>query len=163
MNLEQVKEHFENAKEVKCLTDGQTYNMDVNGQYGEDGSGYIDFDFESEQKGNDFVALYYKSKLAEIISCKDTNKPEPEKNKYPKEGKVMLVSNSEKNWLQRVVFIEKNNKFVAWSGVETIEEAKNQTHAVSWKYAKELPKKVKVTKEEIAEWKGCDVNQLIIR
>jgi len=29
--------------------------------------------------------------------------------------------------------------------------------------AKELPKEVEVTKEEIAKWKGCDVEQLIIK
>jgi len=27
MNLEEVKEHFKNAKEVRCLRDGEVYNM----------------------------------------------------------------------------------------------------------------------------------------
>ena len=92
--------------------------------------------------------------FAEIISY---NKDTPE---YPK---VMLVSDDKTNWKQRVVFMEKNYNFITWRYCETIEQAKDIVKTNSWKFAKELPKEVEVTKEEIARWKGCDVEQLIIK
>ena len=163
MNLEQVKEHFKNAKEVKCASDGKIFNIDVEGRFDADYSHErVDFDFEKKQKGERCVALFIDNKLAEIISYKDTPQ-EPEENEYPKEGKVMLVSHDEIEWLSRVVFMEKNDLFIAWFGAVTIEAAKETVSTISWKYAKELPKEVEVTKEEIAKWKGCDVEQLIIK
>lgn len=160
MDLEKVKEHFKDAKEVKCLVDGKKHNLNVKGQYIKDINGHIDFFFELRQRGNDYVSLYVHNKLAEIISYKDYTEPEPEKSEYPK---VMLVSSSQKRWEKRVVFMKKNNLFIAWNDAETIEESKTITFTTTWKYAKELSKEIKVTKEEIAKWKGCEVEQLIIK
>ena len=79
------------------------------------------------------------------------------------EERVMLVSDNKLDWRKKVVFMKKHNEFIAWVGAETIEEAKNKTYAAGWKYAKELPIEIEVTKKEIAKWKGCDVEQLIIK
>ena len=75
----------------------------------------------------------------------------------------MFVSDDESSWELRVVFMEKQKIFLAWLEAKTIEEAKIETDIARWKYAKELPKEIEVTKEEIAKWKGCDVEQLIIK
>ena len=56
------------------------------------------------------------------------------------EGIVMLVSDDKEIWDKRVVFMKKNNRFIAWNRAETIEEAKIETAIARWKYAKELPK-----------------------
>lgn len=52
-----------------------------------------------------------------------------EKPKYPR---LMLVSNDNIHFYERVVFCEKNNKYVAWF------EGDNATSATGWKYAKEI-------------------------
>tara|TARA_R100000951_G_C2602957_1_gene168760 strand:+ start:140 stop:601 length:462 start_codon:yes stop_codon:yes gene_type:complete len=153
MNLEQVKEHFKNAKQVRCLTDGLIYNIDVHGCF-DYGHSYKSLIF-SPKYSIKYVYLFKDDKFAQIISYKNTLK-----NKYPK---VLLVSMNKKEWNKRVVFMEKDNKFVAWRGAKTLEQAKCQTASLGWKYAKELPKEIEVTKEEIAKWKGCDVEQLIIK
>lgn len=157
MNLEQVKEYFKNAKEVKCLINGKIYNISEDGYFGENSNASVFYRINS--LGNTvFLYRHIYESTAEIIT-----KKEPKKSEYTKEGKVMLVSYDEKNWEQRVVFMEKNNKFIAWNKAKTIEEAKSSLYAAAWEYAKELPKEVEVTKEEIARWKGCDVEQLIIK
>ena len=160
MNLEQVKEHFKNAKQVKCLCDNGVYNIDVEGefnvQYHESGNDFCKFVvFGASQQDETYCVLFEDDKLAEIIS-----KKEPEKSEYPR---VMLVSDDEENWWPRVVFMEKNGKFIAWNYAKTIEEAGEVCKTTVWLYAKELPKEIEVTKEEIAKWKGCDVEQLIIK
>lgn len=55
---------------------------------------------------------------------------------YPK---VMLVSylNNGKG-VHRVVFMEKNGKYLAWEDAETMEEAERTTEVVSWDYAKDI-------------------------
>ena len=159
MNLEQIKEHFKNAKEVRCPYDNKIFNIDVKGVFEKEDEDVF-FNFNKFQGGVSDVFLYYEDEFAEIISYKDVPEPEPEKSEYPK---VMLVSDDKVSWVTRVVFMEKNNKFIAWIGVETIEEAKKRVCTTTWKFAKELPTKIEVTKEEIAKWKGCEVEQLIIK
>ena len=153
MNLEEVKEHFKNAKEVKCASDGEIFNIDVEGSFDADFSNQtVDFNFEKKQNGESNVILFMmNNKLAEIISYKEF------------EERVMLVSDDEEIWYRRVVFMEKNNRFIAWNYAKTIEEAVGVCKTTDWSYAKELPKEIEVTKEEIAKWKGCDVEQLIIK
>ncbi len=162
MTLEQIKEHFKNAKEVECLENRKIFNIDVGGYFERFGFERFGFVFEEKQKGNGCVVLFSINKFAEIISYKDTQQ-ETEEKEYPKEGKVMLVSGNEMDWYKRVVFMEKNNYFISWDSAETIEDAESRVTTMNWKYAKELPKEIKVTKEEIAKWKGCDVEQLIIK
>ena len=83
----------------------------------------------------------------------------PEEKTYPR---VMLVSDDNKNWSKRVVFMEKCGGFLAWVDAETFEEAKNEKDSCFWKYAKEF-EPVEVTLEEIAEWKGTSKEQIIIK
>ena len=72
MNLEEVKEHFKNAKEVKCASDGKIYNIDVEGSFDADfPNERVDFDFEERQRGDSYVVLFIDNRLAEIISYKD--------------------------------------------------------------------------------------------
>jgi hypothetical protein len=164
-NIEQVKERFKNAKEVRCVHNFEIYNIDVDGTFESVGGKIKLFKFKTQQRGSDFVILYGYNNLkdtcgyAEIISYnKDVS--EPEKSEYPK---VMLVSDNESSWKQRVVFMEKKKIFIAWAAAETIEEAIEILSTTHWKYAKELPKEIEVTKEEIAKWKGCEVEQLVIK
>ena len=162
MGIKQIKEHFKNAKEVRCVVSNNIFNIEVSGNY-EHVVQAIAFRSKSSQNNNANCVLYDNSKpinkFAEIISYKDTQQ-EPEKSEYPK---VMLVSFDKKKWEKRVVFMKKNKYFISWNGVETIKEAKTVYGTISWDFAKELPIEIEVTKEEIAKWKGCEVEQLIIK
>ena len=65
------------------------------------------------------------------------------KNKYPK---VMYVSDTPFNQInhpitdedKRVVFMEKNGKYLAWTGVRTIKEAEDAFRTTPWNYAKDI-------------------------
>lgn len=61
------------------------------------------------------------------------------------EEREMMVSDNEKDWYQRVVFMEKRDKYFFWSNFETIEEVNSQInlYVTRWKYA--------ITKEEYEE------------
>ncbi len=158
-SLEKVKERFKNAKEVRCPYDDNIFNLNAKGVFKED-EGNVYFKFDKFQYGVSDVYLYYEGEFAEIISYNKDNS-EPEKSEYPK---VMLVSMSlEADWKKRVVFMKKGGRFIAWSYASSIKEAEKTFNITTWKYAKELPKEIEVTKEEIAKWKGCDVEQLIIK
>ena len=83
----------------------------------------------------------------------------PEEKTYPR---VMLVSDDERNWRKRVVFVEKCGGFLAWFSAKNLEEAKNETGTIFWKYAKEI-EPIEVTLEDIAEWKKVSKEQIIIK
>jgi len=76
----------------------------------------------------------------------------PDIQPYPK---VMLVSDfpiSMNNFgFKRVVFMEKNGRYLAWYGAETLEEAKETMDITHWKYAEDVDSVLKLTLEEIAE------------
>ena len=65
----------------------------------------------------------------------------PEENVYPK---VMMVSKTcitdTSLCYKRVVFMEKQGKYLAWQYAETIEAAEKETTIASWKYAVDVPK-----------------------
>lgn len=65
----------------------------------------------------------------------------PEENGYPK---VMMVSDSPitkgNKGKQRVVFMEKMGKYLAWFNVETIEDAEKEMMTTTWNYAVDVPK-----------------------
>ena len=65
----------------------------------------------------------------------------PEENGYPK---VMMVSNTcitdTSHCYKRVVFMEKQGKYLAWQYAETMEAAEKETTIASWKYAVDVPK-----------------------
>ena len=92
-------------------------------------------------------------------SVKEFLKPESE---YPKVMKVSMFPIKTKEDLyytiNRVVFIEKNNKFIAWGKATTLEEAEYETEVFTWGYAVDLDwqpeeetKPLKITMEQIAE------------
>lgn len=83
----------------------------------------------------------------------------PEEKTYPR---VMLVSDDERNWRKRVVFMKKIGCYVAWRWAETLEDAEKEKEIVFWNYAKEI-EPIEVTLEEIAEWKGVSKEQIIIK
>jgi len=62
--------------------------------------------------------------------------------KYPKKQypKVMIVSNNNdfSKSLERVVFMEKNGKFLSWHYATTLEEAEKINHVTTWDYAKDI-------------------------
>lgn len=65
----------------------------------------------------------------------------PEENGYPK---VMMVSDfpitKGNKGQQRVVFMEKMGKYLAWANVETIEDAEKEMMITTWNYAVDVPK-----------------------
>ena len=65
----------------------------------------------------------------------------PEKNVYPK---VMMVSDfpitKGNKGKQRVVFMEKMGKYLAWANVATIEDAEKEMMTTTWNYAVDVPK-----------------------
>ena len=127
----------------KQYCDTGSFVGDVIGSYyGIINGRFIIFDIDEVQDRN-----------AEIIEL-------PEEKTYPR---VMLVSEDNINWdAQRVVFMEKCGGFLAWANAKTLDEAKNATETIFWKYAKEV-EPIEVTIEEIAEWKGISPEQIIIK
>ena len=83
-----------------------------------------------------------------------------EENSFPR---VMLVSIHGDSWYKRVVFMKKNDRYLAWNNAETIEESESVYDDTTWRYAKELPEKVELTKSEIAEKFGISIDQLVIK
>ena len=83
-----------------------------------------------------------------------------EENSFPR---VMLVSDDGDSWYKRVVFMKRCNRYLSWVEAETIEESEDIYEATSWRYAKELPEKVEITKSEIAERFGISIEQLVIK
>ena len=83
-----------------------------------------------------------------------------EENSLPR---VMLVNNGGITWHKRVVFMKKCNRYLAWNKAETIEESESICGQTAWRYAKELPEKVELTKSEIAEKFGISIDQLVIK
>ena len=92
-------------------------------------------------------------------SVKEFLKPE---NEYPKVMKVSLLpiktKQDFKNANKRVVFMKKNDRFIAWFDADTIEKSENITSTTNWNYAVDLDwqpeeetKPLKLTMEQIAE------------
>lgn len=93
----------------------------------------------------------------------------PEENTYPK---VMYVSNrpiSLKNTSdlkKRVVFMEKNDKYLAWINAETLEGAEKINSTSAWNYALDIPKEPvvkEITIEEIAKLLNMDPTKIRIK
>ena len=76
----------------------------------------------------------------------------------------MMVSNDEKIWHKRKVFIQKNGQFIAWLNAKTDNEVKDVHSVANWKYAKEIedPKEIELTLEQIAEKFGVSVESIKI-
>jgi len=54
------------------------------------------------------------------------------------EERVMEVSCDNTDWVRRVVFGKKNDKYLAWAYATTVEEAKKIAGVVTWKLAREI-------------------------
>ena len=102
---------------------------------------------------SEYSIEYCESFNAEIIEL-------PKEKTYPR---VMMVSFNEVVWYNRVVFMKKCGRYLAWTNAETIQESEYVYGIVPWRYAKELPEKVELTKSEIAEKFGVSVDQLVIK
>lgn len=83
-------------------------------------------------------------------------------NEYPK---VMEVSDDGDSWFKRVVFMEKNGMFLAWSFAETIEEAENTAVAYTWGFAREIQPTptLELTIDQIAEKFNVSPEQIKIK
>lgn len=128
-----------------------------------------DFIGNSNEKNND-IYIYYGiingifdnynyntvlEKNAEIITL----------DEYPK---LMHVRNDEcDKFVKRVVFMEKNGKYLAWIYAESLEEADKTTDTASWKYAKDTEEEkeqiVELTIEDISNGKGVGIKPELIR
>ena len=102
---------------------------------------------------SEYSIEYCESFNAEIIEL-------PEEKTYPK---VMIVSEDVEKWHKRVVLMYKNGRYLAWNCAVTFEEAEKKMNLTSWRFAKELPEKVELTKSEIAEKFGISIEQLVIK
>lgn len=75
---------------------------------------------------------------------------------------VIEVSKSGKAWDKRVLLMLKNDKAICWLGSETIEESKGETGTTAWKYYRNIPTKTILTKQQIADKFGLDINLIEI-
>jgi hypothetical protein len=151
--LEEVKEHFKDAKEVRSLECGTVVNLNNITHRGMHHYGRnVWFDL-LDTKSADYCQLYdcKNNQFAEIISYKD---------EYPK---VMLVWDEyEGRAVKRVVIKKTSLRYVAWNAI-TIEESKETLSICAWKYAKDLPIITEVTMSEVAEAMGIEESLLIIK
>ena len=113
--------------------------------------GFINGEFNNYRRKS--VNLY-KAKIIEL----PIESPK-EENTFPR---VMLVSIDEIKWHKRVVFMKKCDRYLAWIDAETIEESEDIYKTTSWRYAKEFPEKVELTKSQIAEKFGIPIDLIKI-
>ncbi len=82
------------------------------------------------------------------------------------EERVMEVRDFEDDiWVKRVVFMQKEGKFIAWQNAVSLEESKSELSTASWNYAREIstPQIVELTLKDISEGKGVGVPVELIR
>ncbi len=150
--LEEVKEHFKNAKEVRCLSDSKTINLDLMTDKGiHKYSNRIWFDYLTDD-GLNSCMLYDGTALAEIISYKD---------EYPK---VMLVWDYDETLaVERVIHSKYNDFYICLTGISNLKELNKAIGVVYCKHAKDLPTVKEVTLEEVAEKFNVSVENLRIK
>lgn len=116
------------------------------------------YSFWAEVLKGDFNRFFlrYPKKEEELLELEKDTKT------YPK---VMEVSNSENfsNPKTRVVFMEKNGKYLAWLNASTLEEAEKTFIVAYWDYAREVAPTVNLTAEDISAGKGVGVDPKLIR
>ena len=92
-------------------------------------------------------------------SVKEFLKPESEYPKVMRVSNIPIKTKEDLHYtINRVVLMEKNNKFIAWGKATTLEQAENETDVLTWNYAVDLnwqpeeeTKPLKLTMEQIAE------------
>lgn len=104
-----------------CQNDGNSYIY-----YGVDNKGYFD----------NRCLRQITNIGAKILTLEEANTLVSEKQ-FPR---VMLVAsnNNITTSCKRVIFMKKNDKYIAWKNAETLEEAENVTDATAWNYAWEV-------------------------
>jgi NTP pyrophosphatase (non-canonical NTP hydrolase) len=92
---------------------------------------------ESNTQVTDHLNKINKKELEQIEQNVMKKIEEINQSQYPK---VMCVSNYEdfRHKCKRVVFMEKINKFLAWSTAKTLEEAEKVIDVTVWDYAKDI-------------------------
>ena len=119
-------------------------------------------------KENGESARYYGviNDMFDCFTIEDVRKYNAEIIELPEEEKtfprVMLVGDDGNSWYKRVVFMKKCDRFLAWVNAKTVEESEDIYEATTWRYAKELPEKVELTKAEIAERLGIPIDLIKI-
>lgn len=87
--------------------------------------------------------------------------------KYPKPSpypKVMLVRHhNSMAWQRRVVFMEKNDHYLAWKYSQSLAASGYELETCAWKYAKDEEVEVELTLQEIADKFGISIDQLKIK
>lgn len=107
--------------------------------------------------------IFFPQDRRKEITFEQFKKYVMKQNDYPK---IMEVSNFEDFPLQtrRVVFMKKNNVFLAWKSSETLEEAEKTHHVTSWKYARDIKEElVHLTFQDISDGKGIGIDPKLIR
>jgi|GEM_PF-4747932 len=117
------------------------------------------FDWASSPEGHSFWEDVIKDENFDTFFAKYP------KTTYPK---VMMVSDSGDSWLRRVVFMEKNGRFLAWSNAETPKSAEGEYRVVDWKLATDIkpkpePQPVEITIDQIAQKFGITPEQVKIK
>jgi hypothetical protein len=83
----------------------------------------------------------------------------------PFEGSERVVEvkgDSEGVWKRRVLIKMVNGMPLCWKKAETLEEAKNDVDTFTWNFIRELPTKTVLTKQQIAEKFGVEIENLKI-
>ena len=106
---------------------------------------------------NCYTIEFVRKCNTEIIEI-PSESPEEEKQ-FPR---VMLVSDDGNSWHRRVVFMKRCGRYISWINAETIEESEDIYKTTSWRYAKEFPEKVELTKSQIAEKFGIPIDLIKI-
>ena len=118
--------------------------------------GFTKYYFVSENKN--YWSLFDTTDLP-THSVKEFLKPESE---YPKVMKVSMFPIKTKEQFEnartRVVFMKKNDRFIAWTDAKTIEKSEYEVATYPWSYAVDLnwqpeeeTKPLKLTMEQIAK------------
>ena len=102
---------------------------------------------------NCYTIEFVRKCNAEIIELPNEEKAFP---------RVMLVSDDGNSWHRRVVFMKRCGRYISWIDAETIEESENIYKTTSWGYAKELTEKVEITKSQIADKFGIQIDLIKI-
>jgi hypothetical protein len=77
--------------------------------------------------------------------------------------RVVQVRDNEINeWVNRVLLMQKNDKYICWEEAETIEEAKKEMYTIVWRFMREVPEKRVITMQEIADKFNIDVELIEI-
>lgn len=127
--IEQIKKMYPEGCEVECAL---TPRDIVIVKHDEIRKYHVSNDIFIKSK-NKFYYLYSESE--NTYNYAEITKPAPKL--YPK---VMVVWDADDGVRrERVVFMEKCGRYIAWTGAKTLEDAENKIHTSSWRNAKDIP------------------------